>query len=434
MNRIVLIGNGFDKAHGLPTGYVDFINNYWEHLVFELGHCKSRVYEDEDKLCSFNLLYDDIINSRIGTWEDFMRSRIIPQCDTSLEIMEYLKHANDYCEVQKTSFLDAIDKTVETKKWVDIENEYYRLLKNIPKNSIIDKKAHLEELNNELDCVKERLIQYLKTIPPVQVDEHIKQIIYEPFRLKDIAVNSQNVFWQFVKTRFENDLYQATNFIDNYGLPQSKDMLNEAIRYYENISTSTDERIRYAKHYTNIRKGQSVPDYFLIPNQILLLNFNYTKTADMYLYPESTFEVNHIHGEIDNKDNPIIFGYGDELDESYKELSRLNDNDYLKNFKSIRYLETDNYRNLLRFVDSAPFQIYILGHSCGTSDRTLLNTLFEHKNCISIKPYYFIDKRGKDNYIELVQNISRNFENTATMRDRVVNKGYCDYFVRYDLT
>ena len=51
------------------------------------------------------------------------------------------------------------------------------------------------------------------------------------------------------------------------------------------------------------------------------LNSNYTKTADMYLYPESTFEVNHIHGEIDNKDNPIIFGYGDELDESYKELS-----------------------------------------------------------------------------------------------------------------
>lgn len=28
MNRIVLIGNGFDLAHGLPTGYVDFINNY----------------------------------------------------------------------------------------------------------------------------------------------------------------------------------------------------------------------------------------------------------------------------------------------------------------------------------------------------------------------------------------------------------------------
>ncbi len=27
MNRIILIGNGFDKAHGLPTGYEDFVKD-----------------------------------------------------------------------------------------------------------------------------------------------------------------------------------------------------------------------------------------------------------------------------------------------------------------------------------------------------------------------------------------------------------------------
>ncbi|MCX4302016.1 MAG: AbiH family protein [Alistipes sp.] len=29
MNRIIIIGNGFDKAHGLATGYRDFIDSYW---------------------------------------------------------------------------------------------------------------------------------------------------------------------------------------------------------------------------------------------------------------------------------------------------------------------------------------------------------------------------------------------------------------------
>ncbi len=29
MNRLVLIGNGFDLAHGLKTSYADFINWYW---------------------------------------------------------------------------------------------------------------------------------------------------------------------------------------------------------------------------------------------------------------------------------------------------------------------------------------------------------------------------------------------------------------------
>ena len=445
MNRIILIGNGFDKAHGLPTGYVDFINNYWEHFVDELEHCNSRVYEDDDKLCSFTLLYDDIINSRIKTWEDFMLSSSVLQHSTALEKIEYIKHANDYCEVQKTSFLNEIDKAVETRNWVDIENEYYRLLKNIPKKTNIDKKTHLNALNNELDYVKKRLVQYLKTIPSVQVDERIKQIIYEPFKIKDISVSCLYAFHQFLKARLDSDIRQGNSVLKNYGDMQTKDILNDAIAYVNRLKpcgspNPNSGRYRigpnspdFDKHLSNIEHGEPVPDYFLLPDQILLLNFNYTKTANQYLNQGTTFEINHIHGEIDNDDNPIIFGYGDELDESYKELSRLNDNDYLKNMKSIRYLETDNYRNLLRFVDSAPFQIYILGHSCGTSDRTLLNTLFEHKNCVSIKPYYFIDKYGKDNYIELVQNISRNFENTATMRDRVVNKGYCDYFVRYDL-
>ena len=66
-----------------------------------------------------------------------------------------------------------------------------------------------------------------------------------------------------------------------------------------------------------------------------------------------------------------------------------------------------------------------MGHSCGNSDRTLLNTLFEHRNCVSIKPYYHLKEDGTDNYIELIQNISRNFNDMQLMRDRVVNKSYC---------
>ena len=150
-----------------------------------------------------------------------------------------------------------------------------------------------------------------------------------------------------------------------------------------------------------------------------------SSAADLYISKSSDFKINHIHGELDNDKNPIIFGYGDEMDEDYKMISNLNDNSYLKNIKSIRYLETDNYRRLLQFIDSAPYQIYIMGHSCGNSDRTLLNTLFEHKNCVSIKPFYYQKDDGSDNYIELIQNISRNFNDMRLMRDRVVNKSYC---------
>ncbi len=114
------------------------------------------------------------------------------------------------------------------------------------------------------------------------------------------------------------------------------------------------------------------------------------------------------------------------MDEKFKELQNSGNNDCLYNIKSIKYLESDNYRRVLDFIESDLFQVCIMGHSCGNSDRTLLNTLFEHRNCISIKPYFHEWNDGTDNYLELVQNISRNFKDMKLMRDRVVNKTFCD--------
>ena len=39
MNRIILIGNGFDLAHGLPTSYQNFIDWYWEQWKYKLVNC-----------------------------------------------------------------------------------------------------------------------------------------------------------------------------------------------------------------------------------------------------------------------------------------------------------------------------------------------------------------------------------------------------------
>lgn len=57
---------------------------------------------------------------------------------------------------------------------------------------------------------------------------------------------------------------------------------------------------------------------------------------------------------------------------------------------------------------------------------SLDSSVFEHKNCISIKPFYYIKEDGSDNYLEIIQNISRNFTDMKLMRDRVVNKTYCE--------
>lgn len=318
----------------------------------------------------------------------------------------------------ESKFFETINKAVESKKWVDIEGEYYSLLKKVFKDKSC-KYGDPIQLNEELELIKGALTGYLKSVQKHHIKSElrnpdIEQIIHEPFNFRDVAVSAQKQFLELVVSKWKKE--NGINTI-------SENAVSDFVTYWGN-----DER--EAKFIEEIKNGNgAVCNEFAHPERTLLLNFNYTKTADLYLPADSDIPVNHIHGELDNEQNPVIFGYGDELDEDYKTISNLNDNSYLTNIKSIRYLETDNYRQLLQFIDTGPYQIYIMGHSCGNSDRTLLNTLFEHKNCVSIKPYYYewTDEEGghNDNYIEIIQNISRNFNSMQLMRDRVVNKLYC---------
>ena len=46
MNRLVLIGNGFDLAHGLKTSYADFVDWYFEKRYDNLLDTHNDVSED----------------------------------------------------------------------------------------------------------------------------------------------------------------------------------------------------------------------------------------------------------------------------------------------------------------------------------------------------------------------------------------------------
>lgn len=414
MNRIILIGNGFDLAHGLSTSYADFIDYYWEYWGKRLQ--SSYMGELTDKLCSISQKGEQFMwNWVCPTFDIHAGKKISPK-----EIIEAVKAQPDDFIIKKKPFFQHIDKSVETKNWVDIENEFYLWLKKIFKKDACEYNSPVP-LNEELELIKDKLIEYLKLIEeqikPELVKDCIRKTIYEPFNINDISVSGQEQFQQFAEDRWKEKNVDKQN--NDSSSKNSREKIVECTINMD-IENALDE------YFRQIKSGnQRVCKKYLLPSEILLLNFNYTHTAELYIPKDSEFKVNHIHGELSNEKNPIIFGYGDELDDDYKEIAKLNDNDYMKNIKSIRYLETDNYRKLLSFIDSAPFQIYIMGHSCGNSDRTLLNTLFEHKNCVSIKPFYYQKPGGTDNYIEIVQNISRNFNDMRLMRDRVVNKTYC---------
>jgi hypothetical protein len=350
MNKLIIIGNGFDLAHNLDTSYKSFLlwylNNFFQNSCIKVG------YED-DLLKSENSKF---INTKIK----------IPS------VSEFEKTINDlgFKLTYKSTFFKKIVHNYKNNKWVDIETEYYKSLIESAKSGTEDRFMSNDftnrsafKLNNEFNFLKEKLVEYLKGIDvksceiKPEIFNKFKNIVYEPF-----------------------------------GAYSSK----------------------------------------IMDDKILVLNFNYTPTVELYFKSNDyslQVKVINIHGSIEDSTNPIIFGYGDEMDKHYESVENLNSNEFLKNIKSFCYFLTSNYKEFLSFIDdkTSKFNVYIMGHSCGISDRILLNTIFEHDKCEKIKIYYHKKSETNFDYFEKTQEISRHFKasNKGIMRKRIVPFNEC---------
>jgi hypothetical protein len=425
MNRIILIGNGFDLAHGMKTSYGNFIDDYWHNKRQEIfDNFMGHQYQDD---CIF---IDRVPNIKFSEPESDYNS--------ILRSLRYL----DTEMIFKNEFFAILNKHKLSLNWVDIENDYYFILKNCYKKPSM---YTITKLNEEFAIIESLLEEYLTRVQkefsksfPITAEEmsfkrSVYNVIYSDFNFKDFSESAIN---QLTEIEFQRVNNYIKDLEDEKISFSDLELSDRDIRLYQALINIKDKRQKIKKILTS----DTAPNYFRHrPDEILFLNFNYTPTEIHYDDPPTdsefdkkiTTNVIHIHGVLNNKtDNKIVFGFGDEIDKDYLEIENLNDNEYLQNIKSMKYLESDSYKKLLEFINSNNYQVFIFGHSCGISDRTLLNTLFEHKNCSSIKPYYRQKDDGSDNYSEMIRNISRNFTDKASMRDKVVNKKYTDALFR----
>ena len=378
MNRLVIIGNGFDMAHGLKTSYKDFINWYWDRRVDAFVGNITKV--SEDSLCKLtikdnpNLSCWNVFAFDNSYFKDIRGNRTCSGYEVITELQKY----PDIFSVDSTPFFGTILQSIETKGWVDIENDYFQLLKKC--TGTTDCGYTVKELNEQLAYLQKKLVEYLSAIDVPGTIETINSAIRENICIEDLSIDGKALAKTMGVIEYDTNAYDDNRYM--------------------------------AEQFSGMP-----------PERTMLLCFNYTGTVKEYEQYGGLI-LNYIHGELEHPEH-IIFGYGDELDKNYQDIIDKQDNELLKNVKSVKYLETKNYHKMLDFLMAAPFQVLIMGHSCGNSDRTLLNTVFEHENCVSIKPFYHKWEYGSDNYLELVQNISRNFTNMKLFRDRVVNKEQC---------
>jgi hypothetical protein len=361
MNRLILIGNGFDLAHGMKTSYNDFILWYFKES-FQKAFESREYYDSLIHITTRNSNPINIskriynVSTLVDFYYDLGFSTALFQ-DTIMLEGNTTGFYNPFQVKIKSPLLKELLDNCSKLLWVDIENQFYHQLKSILNSTRGDTKASmLKELNLSLAFIIDRLAAYLKTIKTEKLQDKYRQLFHS-------VINNEEILTYF------NELQQ-------------------------------------------------------LPKETLILNFNYTLTVENYLQdygPQSSMpiNVNYIHGKIGDTNNRLIFGFGDELDQEYLKMELETTKGFFEYIKSFWYFKTSNYHNLIRFIDSDQFQIYVWGHSCGLSDRTMLNMIFEHDNCKSIKIFYH--QNGlENNFTSLTQEISRHFKNKSSMRRKIV--------------
>jgi hypothetical protein len=213
------------------------------------------------------------------------------------------------------------------------------------------------------------------------------------------------------------------------GVDYDSDVNKELVTFNKSFEVLKKELISYLEEIQKVptSKNDNILQHFKTlvssnfdkhTDQLIILNFNYTNTLEHYMPIENISPIIiNIHGSLSEQvNNPVIFGYGDEMDLHFTGIERLNSNEFLKNFKSFSYFKTNNYLSMEHFL-AKPFEVSIMGHSCGISDRLLLNRIFEDFNCTKIRIFYHQNGILND-YFEKTQEISRHFQATKkiTMR------------------
>lgn len=413
INRIVIIGNGFDLTHDLKTSFFDFINYYIKEML-------NNIYK------VFRLKVNNSDSNRLSDMEKFINDcqDIISNSDQEIEYLselrgikneikkfcdEYQNDPRDPDEIYKDYF--HAEDWILLAKLLHHKNKDQTIPRNLFTNRFFESTLENSRKSN-WGGIEHDFYNALLSILRKSGQHGTKE-------LEELNLN------------FENIIVCLKSYLSDHSLAHEVKIKATFSTYLDSgidINEISDKNLKKIINQNAIdARNTELNSNDIHVNKTLFLNFNYTETIQKYIDKDHDNPPKNIqiHGELNNPNNPIIFGYGDEIDNSYQELQNKNDNNYLKYIKSMHYLSTPNYKKLLDFLESDYYQIYIWGHSCAVSDRVLLNTLFEHKNCVSIKPFYHQKKDGSDNYTDLITNISRSFNDKKLFRSLVVNKENC---------
>lgn len=349
MNNILLVGNGFDLAHRLKTGYKDFLKTIKEWDILE-----DIIFDVRQGRASVNIEVDSLYRN---------------MAENNLKRFSFIIGDNWWVKY----FCDC---EAEMNGWIDFEREIYPVLDTF------------EEVFNSTDVILIP-IDEVRTVAQVKVSSKARRIASFFGDFFEVLQDGVEINEMYVSYRYG---ILKKRILDS--LKRSLDEFIEAFEIYLIEFVSKKEDIDVLKQIKDIKA-----DY--------LISFNYTLTERLYGIKKEN--VHHIHGEIREdltyKTRNSIIGKHEEEDDDIS--SRMNNmvlgvNEqenqnmdfiyFVKYFQRIQKASGTNYKKFVNrwseneYGDIIPetYTLYIYGHSLDETDADILKYLIGNIRTINV--------------------------------------------------
>ncbi len=378
MTDLLIVGNGFDLYHGLPTRYTDFLKfiSYWSIFWDNYnGEAKAQVCTPfRVKLSEQN----EII-------EESMRDFASHQGYYKYEHLEFINSHIDNLWIQYF-----LKKQLSSVNWIDFEGEIYNVLKLVEEyySEFIPEMrkrndAPIKYIPGDMSTV----INIFKKNCPEEYIDFTQGIISRSDTEKDKLKNNKEMLLSTMKRELDDLIkcldYYLLDFVSNIKVEQYSEQIKEL-------------------------------------SYINLLNFNYTYTYASVYGKNSLREHHRIHGDCLEED--MVLGIPDEsfpstLDYIY----------FQKYFQRIQKRTGNYYKSWItepnarkKSLEDVPINVFIMGHSLADSDKGILKEIFMNDFVCKITIFYHSQLAYEQQVINLVSMFGKDFVIEQTANDRIV--------------
>lgn len=326
--KLLVIGNGFDLAHGFPTRYTDFLRYCNEYN--EKGPVS-----DSDEM---NQEFIEFIKNNIWL-KYFNKLNKTDKENTWIDFEKEIAYIIDFFEEEGLNIQSAKNESRNTVYIIEMDKKYNKIIKFI------------DELTNmEIVKVYGKVNELQKSVP----DNKKKRVLKEKQITNEISLI--------------NFIYQE---------------LRNFARAFEIYCLFVNKNVKKDPDKINIKGCLGKVDY--------VLSFNYTNTYEQ-LYGNEKTQYCYIHGKAqeDKTKTNIIFGIDDNLKDG-KENEKFEYVKFKKYYQRIVLKTGSEYKDwLIKAADPNEkiSDVYIVGHSLDKTDYDILYEIFECKN-IRVTIYYY---------------------------------------------